>query len=84
MEKRYDFKRELLKIHKDYRRDPSVKKAENEIEIFDVIAIVLPEGADKLCGILLDPSVDLGRNVCHRDRSRATAILRVVVVKAAV
>ena len=48
MEKRYDFKKELLKIHKDHRRDFSKAKKENEIELRDAVAIVLPENADQL------------------------------------
>ena len=42
-EKRYDFKRELLKIHKTGLRDTSVIKSEDEFEFFDGIKIVIPE-----------------------------------------
>ena len=48
MEKRYDFKRELLNVHKDYRRDFSKKPLDNETEICEGIAIILPGNADKL------------------------------------
>ena len=47
MEKRYDFKRELLNVHKRYRRDFSQVPTENEVELCDGIAIILPENADK-------------------------------------
>ena len=48
MEKRYDFKKELLNIHKSYRRDFSKNPHYDEIEISDGVAIILPEDADDL------------------------------------
>ena len=48
MEKRYDFKRDLLCVHKNYRRDFSKKKNDGEIELYDGVAIILPKDADKL------------------------------------
>ncbi|MBO5879116.1 MAG: hypothetical protein J6Q68_01000 [Clostridia bacterium] len=48
MEKRYEFKRELLNVHKDYRRDFSRKPNENEIEVCEPLAIIIPKNADKV------------------------------------
>ena len=48
MEKRYDFKKDLLKLHKDYRRDFSKKPTDKEIELCDGIAIILPEKSNTL------------------------------------
>ena len=48
MEKRYDFKSELLNIHKEERRDFSKKPLDNEAEICEGVAIILPDNRDKL------------------------------------
>ncbi len=48
MEKRYDFKRELLKIHKDFRRDEKRTPREDETEISEAVAIILPKDTDKI------------------------------------
>jgi len=48
MENRYDFKRELLNLHKGYRRDFSRKPMDSEVEICEGVAIILPDNADSL------------------------------------
>lgn len=45
-ENRYDFKRELLKVHKDYRRDYTRKVEDGEYEIPNGFVIVVPNDAD--------------------------------------
>ena len=45
-ENRYDFKRELLKVHKDYRRDYTRKVKDGEYEIPNGFVIVVPNDAD--------------------------------------
>lgn len=42
-EKRYDFKKELLQVHKKDRRDFSLQLNENEIDLSNGLNIVLPE-----------------------------------------
>ena len=53
IEKRYDFKRELLKIHKDYRRDYTLTKNDDEYEIVDGTVILVP----KDCGEVIMTAV---------------------------
>ena len=48
MEKRYDFKRELLKVHKDLRRDLTKTLNDNEVELIDGVAIIMPKDSDKV------------------------------------
>ncbi len=48
MEKRYDFKKELLKIHKEGLRDFSAAPKSDEFEIEDGLAVVVPQDADKV------------------------------------
>ena len=48
MEKRYDFKRNLLNVHKAGLRDFSRKPKENEFVISDGLAVVVPKDADKV------------------------------------
>ena len=48
MEKRYDFKRELLNVHKPGLRDFSRKPKDNEFVVSDGLAVVVPKGADKV------------------------------------
>ena len=45
-ENRYDFKKELLQIHKKDRRDYSLKPTENEFVVSDGITVVVPEDAE--------------------------------------
>ena len=47
MEKRYDFKKDLLNVHKNYRRDFKRSPARDEIELLNGVALILPEKADK-------------------------------------
>ncbi len=47
-EKRYDFKKELLEVHKKDRRDHSLTPNENELVIPNGFAILLPEACDKV------------------------------------
>ena len=44
-EKRYEFKRELLNIHKEGLRDKNLTKAPDEYELPDGLKIVIFEGA---------------------------------------
>ena len=48
MEKRYDFKRELLNVHKKGRRNFNLSPSANEFVISDGIAVIVPEDADKV------------------------------------
>ena len=48
MEKRYDFKRELLNVHKAGLRDFSRKPKDNEFVISDGLAVVVPVDSDKV------------------------------------
>ena len=48
MEKRYDFKRDLLNVHKPGLRDFSRKPNGNEFVITDGLAVVGPKDADKV------------------------------------
>ena len=48
MEKRYDFKRELLNVHKPGLRDFGRKPNADEFVISDGLAVVVPKGADKV------------------------------------
>ena len=48
MEKRYDFKRDLLAVHKKGLRDPSLKPAADEFVISDGLAVVVPKDANKV------------------------------------
>ena len=48
MEKRYDFKRDLLNVHKVGLRDFSRKPSADEFVICDGMAVVVPEGANKV------------------------------------
>lgn len=45
-ENRYEFKKELLQVHKKDRRDFTLTAKENEFEVFDRINIVVPRGSD--------------------------------------
>ena len=45
VEKRYEFKRDLLEIHKPGLRDKSARKKDGEFEFFDGFEIVIFEGA---------------------------------------
>lgn len=45
-ENRYDFKKELLQVHKKDRRDMNFLPCENEFAVDDGIVIVLPEDSD--------------------------------------
>lgn len=45
-ENRYDFKKELLQVHKKDRRDMTLHPCENEFAVDDGIVIVLPEDSD--------------------------------------
>lgn len=47
-EQRYEFKRELLQIHKKDRRDPSLKARNDEFIINDDFAIVVPQNCDAI------------------------------------
>lgn len=47
-ENRYDFKKELLKIHKKDRRDFSIQPDENEFVVSDGLGIVLPNGCEEV------------------------------------
>ena len=48
MENRYDFKRELLNVHKAGRRNFSLKPNADDFVISDGLAVIVPEGADKV------------------------------------
>lgn len=48
VEKRYDFKKELLRVHKSGRRNPDLKPTPEEFEIPDQFWIVLPENSDEV------------------------------------
>ena len=48
MERRYDFKRDLLNVHKKGLRDFSRKPATDEFVISDGLAVVVPTDADKV------------------------------------
>ena len=48
MERRYDFKRDLLNVHKKGLRDPSRKPNADEFVISDGLAVVVPVDADKV------------------------------------
>lgn len=45
-EQRYEFKKELLQVHKKDRRDFSLKPEKNEFIVPDGLAVVLPDGYD--------------------------------------
>ena len=47
-ENRYEFKKELLQVHKKDRRDFTLTIKENEFEVFDRINIVVPRGCDEV------------------------------------
>lgn len=47
-ERRYDFKKDLLEVHKKDRRDFSAKPTENEFVVPEGLAIVLPQAYDSV------------------------------------
>ena len=47
-EKPYDFKKELLKVHKEQVRDDSLAPSEDELALIGPIVILLPQDADKV------------------------------------
>ena len=48
MERRYDFKRELLNVHKPGLRDFSLKPSSDDFVVSDGLAVVVPKDADKV------------------------------------
>ena len=48
MERRYDFKRDLLNVHKKGLRDFSLSPAKDEFVVSDGLAVVVPKDADKV------------------------------------
>ena len=73
-EKRYEFKRELLKVHKKGRRDYSLVPGSNEYAVPNILGLVLPQGYDivaetaaKDFADYLFTSMDISAMVCKEE-----------------